>query len=301
MEKNKPFFSIIVPTFSRSDKLANCLESFTRLDYPKNRFHVVVVDDGSKVTPESVVSRFFNHLDVTLIMQAHAGPAAARNNGAKKARGKFLAFLDDDCSPAPDWLLRLQERFNQTPDAAIGGKTLGRVPMNIFSATSQMIIDAVYDFYNKSAEGPHFFTANNLAVPVDSFWNIGGFNASFTTSEDREFCHRWKSNRYRLIYAPEIMIYHDDPITFWGFFRRHYRYGQGAFRFHYRRNGNHTRNNEEVLKFYLHLFSYPFSKEWDLRMLLVGILIILAKSVYVGGYFMERFRLIRDTRFSKHK
>jgi glycosyltransferase involved in cell wall biosynthesis len=62
MEKNKPFFSIIVPTFNRPDKLADCLESLARLDYPKNRFHVVVVDDGSKVTPEPVVSRFFNRL-----------------------------------------------------------------------------------------------------------------------------------------------------------------------------------------------------------------------------------------------
>jgi glycosyltransferase involved in cell wall biosynthesis len=301
MEKNKPFFSIIVPTFNRPDKLADCLESLARLDYPKNRFHVVVVDDGSKVTPEPVVSRFFNRLDVTLLKQAHAGPAAARNNGAKKARGKFLIFLDDDCSPAPDRLLRLQKRFKETPDAAIGGKTLGRVPFNIFSATSQMIINAVYDFYNKSVEGPHFFTTNNLAVPVDSFWNIGGFNSSFTTAEDREFCHRWKSNRYRLIYAPEIIIYHVNPLTFLDFLRCHYRHGQGAFRFHYGRNENHTRNNQEVLKFYLHLLSCPFSKELNLRMLLVGILIILAKSVYVGGYFTERFRFMRNTRSSKHE
>ena len=76
----------------------------TRLGYPQDRFEVIVVDDGSEPPMDSVVSFFRDRLELVLLSQANSGPAAARNTGAAQAKGKFLAFTDDDCTPAPDWL-----------------------------------------------------------------------------------------------------------------------------------------------------------------------------------------------------
>jgi glycosyltransferase involved in cell wall biosynthesis len=290
MEQNKPFLSIIVPTFNRRDKLADCLESLSHLDYPQGRVEVVVVDDGSQVTPESVVSRFLDRLDVTLLTQAHAGPAAARNNGATKARGEFLVFTDDDCSPAPDWLQKLSARFFDFPDHAIGGRTINGLPSNLYSVASQAIIDVVYAYYNTNPNQTCFFASNNLAMPADRFHAIGGFDVTFMTSEDRELCDRWRHYGFQMTYAPEVLVYHAHALTFYAFWQRYFNYGRGAFRFHQavaKRGSGCFRVDH---KFYLNLFRYPFSQEQGQRVLLFTVLLVMSQIANAMGFFGEWLR-----------
>src|SRR5579872_1785193 len=120
----QPLFSIIVPTYSRSVELTNCLEALALQTITADAFEVIVVDDGSPIRPETTVRRFSNCLDVTLVTAAHAGPAASRNRGAERAAGTFLAFTDDDCRPAPGWLSALKECCTALPDHLVGGRTL---------------------------------------------------------------------------------------------------------------------------------------------------------------------------------
>jgi len=60
---------------------------------------VVIVDDDSPTAPVEIVDSFHNQINVRLVVQTRAGPAAARNTGAANATGEFLAFTDDDCAP----------------------------------------------------------------------------------------------------------------------------------------------------------------------------------------------------------
>ena len=106
-KSNLPLISIIIPTFRRPTHLKVCLESFTRIDYPRNRFEVIVVDDGSPNPPKAVLADFSEQFDVSLLTTSHAGPAKARNRGAEIANGDILAFTDDDCEPAADWLMKM--------------------------------------------------------------------------------------------------------------------------------------------------------------------------------------------------
>ncbi|MFC1578256.1 glycosyltransferase [Thermodesulfobacteriota bacterium] len=131
-ESNRPFISIIIPTYKRPERLAVCLKSLSRLDYPRERFEVIVVDDGSRKPPETVIAEFQGDFDVMLFTQIHAGPATARNTGAAQAKGEVLAFTDDDCEPAADWLQTLAQRFAATPNCAIGGRALNGLPDNPF-------------------------------------------------------------------------------------------------------------------------------------------------------------------------
>ncbi len=74
--QKQPFVSIIVPTYNRPEQLAACLRSLACLDYPYNRFEVIVVDDGSKKLPKTVVTSFGNQFNITLLEQRNSGPAA---------------------------------------------------------------------------------------------------------------------------------------------------------------------------------------------------------------------------------
>ena len=104
MGPKPPLFSVVIPTYGRPRQLTACLQSLARLDDSRGAFEVIVVDDGSETPPQAAIAAAGVRLDVALLQQSHAGPAAARNAGALKARGAFLAFTDDDCQPAPDWL-----------------------------------------------------------------------------------------------------------------------------------------------------------------------------------------------------
>ena len=66
MRNQQPFFSIVIPTYNRPEKLKSCLESLTCLDYDSDRFEIVLVDDGSPQSSESIVTPFQNKLNIQL-------------------------------------------------------------------------------------------------------------------------------------------------------------------------------------------------------------------------------------------
>jgi GT2 family glycosyltransferase len=290
MRQEQPFLSIVIPTYARPRQLATCLQSLACLDYPHDRFEVIVVDDGSETPPEAVVASFCGQLDVTLLTQAHAGPAVARNTGAARAKGKFLAFTDDDCAPAPDWLQSLAARFARASDCAIGGRTLNALPDNPYSTASQLLVAYLYSYYNADPDQARFFASNNLAMPADRFHTIGGFDTTYTrtAAEDRELCDRWLHHGYRMTYAPEALVYHAHVLTFRTFWRQHFNYGRGAFHFQQARAHRACgRIRLEPLPFYLNLLRYPSSQAQGWRALLLAALLVVSQVVNAAGFFWE--------------
>lgn len=286
----RALFSVVIPTYRRPKQLARCLEALASLDYPHDDFEVIVVDDGSADPPSAEVAAFRGLLDITLIPQPHSGPATARNTGAALARGRFLAFIDDDCAPAPTYLSRLADRFAAGPDRAVGGLTLNSLTAKLYSTASQMLVHYLYDYYNAVPEQARFFASNNLAVPADRFRAIGGFDSDFTqaTAEDREFCARWLHNGYRMTYAPEIIVYHAHALTLAGFWRQHFRYGYGAFHFHRARAQKaSSRIKVEPLAFYLGMLRYPFLHARSSQPVLLATLMIVSQLANAAGFVCE--------------
>jgi hypothetical protein len=96
----------------------------------------------------------------------------------------------------------------------------------------QLIVDFVYAYYNADPSQARFFASNNLAFPADRFRTFSSFDTTFRTSEDRDLCDRWLHHAYRMTYAPEVIMSHVYPLTLRTFWRQHFNYGRGAFRFH---------------------------------------------------------------------
>jgi glycosyltransferase involved in cell wall biosynthesis len=255
MRSPASLFSVIVPTHGRPRQLATCLESLAQLQAPAGSFEVVVVDDGSPEPLDGVVKPYHKRLDLTLLRQPNGGPGSARNAGAAVARGRFLAFTDDDCSPAPDWLVALARRFEKTPQRMIGGRTVNRLTRNPYAMASQLIVDMVYAFYNQDPEAARFFASNNMAVPADLFRRLGGFDGkSFrVASEDRELCDRWLHLGHAMIYAPEAVVLHAHPLTLHTFCKQHFAYGRGAWLYHRHRASRGSGRLRDDFRFHTHL------------------------------------------------
>jgi GT2 family glycosyltransferase len=286
-----PFFSIIIPTYNRPRQILSCLQALSCLDYPRNLLEVIVVDDGSEKLSENIVGPFSDHLDLTFYSQLHTGPAGARNAGAERAKGTILVFTDDDCTPAPDWLKALAMRFQKTPDCIIGGPTVTTLTHNLYSTASQLLIDYLHSHYNNDPNNACFLTTSNLAVPKDRFNALGGFDQNFLRAggEDREFCHRWLHNGFRMIYAPEVVVHHTHVLTFLAFWRQHFNYGRGAFQF--RRISAHRGQKQsrlEPLSFYVHLLCYPFSLLNVRHKTIFFALFAMSQAANAAGYFWGR-------------
>jgi len=291
MGHSHPYFSVIVPTHERAGQLAICLRALAGQNYPRDRFEVVVVDDGSTISPKASVEGFLNKLNMRLLGQLHSGPAAARNYGARHAIGNFLAFTDDDCAPSPSWLQTLAAGFDSFPDCALGGRTINGVPNNLYSTTSQLVIDYLYTHYNPNRQRATFLTSNNLALPAERFHALGGFDAAWkcAAGEDRELCDRWVSHGYRMVYVPEAVVEHFHTLTWRTFFRQHFNYGRGAF--YFRRAFARRRQGPIRLErpsFYLAAIRYPFSQRQANKALAVAALIIGAQVASAAGFFWER-------------
>lgn len=294
MLENQILFSIIIPTYNRPQPLTNCLQSLANLDYPDNRFEVIVVDDGSKISLDTVVKPFQNQLNLTLISQSNTGPATARNTGANLAKGQYLAFTDDDCSLDPNWLSALENTFSKIPNALLGGKTINALPDNPYSTASQLLIDYIYDYYNLNSSQAEFFASNNFAVSRELFNQVGQFDLNFplAAAEDREFCDRWLFSGYSLYYVPQAIIYHSHDLNLPKFWRQHFNYGCGAFHFHQiRSRRNQTSMKVEPLRFYLQLLAYPLMTKYQiLSKVLISGLLFISQIANVLGFLKTKLQ-----------
>ena len=103
--EERPFISVIIPTFNRVDLLKETVESVRNQTF--RDFELIVVNDGSS---DGTAQWLSGQTDLRVFTQENSGIAASRNKGASAARGPWLAFLDHDDLWAPD-KLEIQAAF----------------------------------------------------------------------------------------------------------------------------------------------------------------------------------------------
>src|SRR5205814_3039625 len=118
-----------------------------------------------------------------------------------------------------------------------------------------------------------WFTTNNLAVPAVGFRAVGGFDPTFRTAEDRDFCSRWVESGLQMSYEPRAVVEHANPLTLGSFVALHFAYGRGAFRYHRaQRHGGRPVRVEP--SFYLALARAPPEEHRRRRLALEGLLLL---------------------------
>ncbi|MGB2691989.1 MAG: glycosyltransferase [Thermodesulfobacteriota bacterium] len=286
-------FSIIIPTYERPVQISKCLKSITNLDYPKNKFEVIVVDDGSINPPNKLINSYKDRLNIRLFTQKNAGPAGARNTGAKKASGKFLAFTDDDCEPESNWLNAFENEFKRDSEIFLGGYTINSLSDNAYSTASQELINYLYSYYNSEQDNATFFASNNIAVRADLFQGIGGFDVTTlrATAEDREICDRWVYKRHKMTYTTDAIVFHSHDLSLSQYWGQHFNYGRGAYYF---RKVRALRGQEKVklepTSFYSNLIIYPYKRKEIKQKTYISILLVLSQIANALGYYWERIR-----------
>ena len=283
-------FSVIVPTYNRPEHITACVASLRRLAPPAGRLEILIVNDGGSALPTGISDDVGDGREVRVIEQANAGPATARNTGARMARGTLLAFTDDDCRPEPGWLVAFDEALRAQPDALAGGRTLNAVD-SVYAEVSQLLADFVASYFDGGVSG-RFFTSNNLAVSREAFLAAGAFDTSFPFSagEDRELCDRWSAQGRPSVQVESAVIRHEHALTLRRFVRQHFTYGRGGAAFRRKRSAT---DRPVVVEpgFYAKSLAYAWRHSPRMRGALYVALIVLAHASYAAGLLWESRRL----------
>lgn len=271
--------------------------AIARQDYPHDEFEVVVVDDGSNSPPHEVVQSVAHLITVELVAHPeNRGPATARNIGAARARGTWLAFVDDDCIPHVNWLRELERQLECQPQVLVGGGLRNGVPSNLCAEASHQLVTFLGEYYNVDASNAEWFTSANIACSREAFHAIGGFGASFplAAAEDRDFCDRWHEAGFRLALAPDAVVEHARVMALPQFLDQHHTYGRGAHYLHEARTGRGAITHRlEPLRFYWRLVTYPVTHWAGWRTPFLMALMVMSQAAYAAGYYIERARARR--------
>src|SRR5205807_9152665 len=136
------------------------------------------------------------------------------------------------------------------------------------------LIDVGYAQNNSGPADRRWFTTNNLAVPTAGFRAIGGFDSSFRTAEDRDFCSRWVQSGLRMSYEPRAVVEHEHRHTLQSFLGVHFTYGRGAFRYRHKQQREGRPVGVEP-SFYLALARAPLTGEHRRRWVALEGLLLL--------------------------
>lgn len=285
-------FSIVIATYNRPRQLEFCLEAICKLIYPKENYEVVVVDDGSKVSLENLIKKFADRLNIVLLRKSNNGPAGARNAGVAIAKGKYIAFTDDDCKVDEYWLSHLAAELDSDKDLVIGGKTENLLVDNIYSTASQLLVDYMYQYHEKCQRKTKFFTGNNIALSKKLFEKVGGFDEEafyLMVGEDRNFCERLAEAGAKLKYLDTAKIYHFHYLNLKSFIRQHFNYGGGSYKCHQLRARRKDQQIElEPITFYLQLLLYPFYKLQGTEKFTGFMLFLVMQVANTAGFFYQK-------------
>lgn len=197
--RSPPRVSVVVPSYNRSALLGRCLSSLEAQTLAKQAYEVIVVDDGSVDDTPDVCAEFIRKATMGLVYVrgSHRGPAAARNLGISRARAGIVAFIDDDCTAARDWLEQISAPFHHEHLAGVEGKVVRHPDCTPFT------------HFVENLNGGQFLTAN-MAYRLEALEAVHGFDETYlhAAAEDWDLAFRVLDHGGTILFRPEAVVVH---------------------------------------------------------------------------------------------
>jgi GT2 family glycosyltransferase len=203
-------FSIIIPVKELNTYLEESVPILLELDYA--RFEIIILPNSA---PKRLPS-YLRHKRVSIIPSGRVSPAIKRDIGAKRARGEYLAFIDDDAYPRKDWLKVAEVLFKQKKVAALCGPALTPDGSSFMQRVSGLFYETLmggggmsyryrparHSFYVDDYPTVNFFVKRKV------FQELGGFDSTFWPGEDTKFCLDLTKRDHKIWYSNKIIVWH---------------------------------------------------------------------------------------------
>jgi glycosyltransferase involved in cell wall biosynthesis len=221
-----PFISIVIPVRNDAARLQLCLQAIAANDYPRNRYEVLVHDNGSIDDSVAVARRAC----CRVYIEPNVRVGELRNRAAGRAKGNILAFIDADHQIAEGWLRAAAESLQAPKVAAVGAPYRAPVP----ATWVQRALDAQRE--PPVGQRVDWLPSGNLAVWRNAFLQVDGFDASLETCEDVDFCRRLRGAGFQIVADGRMHSRHlGEPATLGQLFKAELWRGRDNLRVSFRR------------------------------------------------------------------
>jgi len=203
-----PAVSVISPAFNVERTVGDTVRSLLSQDYPADRLQIIVVDNASTDNTATILAPCAHR--ITVIREPRRGRAQARNAGLRIARNPVVAFIDADCTAAPDWLSHLVPRLEDPSVGVAGGKILAARPCNAIEEFGEWLHD-----HARSIETfkPPYAITPNWASRREVLEQLGGFDEQLRRTEDADLSYRMLEAGYRIVYEERAVVYQRNKST----------------------------------------------------------------------------------------
>jgi len=227
-----PFVSVTIPAYNEEKSIKTTIESVTNLEYPKDRFEVLVVSDGSTDNTESLVREAIESnkkYNIQLITQKNKGKGAALNKALNKAKGEFFVCLDADSFIDNDALLKMLPYFKDEKVAAVLPSLKVHKPEKLLEKLQwyEYIINMFYKELMGKLNCVHVAPGPFSVYRTSIIKEIGKFDENNIT-EDLEIALRLQYNDYKIVQVMNTEVTTLAPDTIKELYTQRNRWFKGA-------------------------------------------------------------------------
>ena len=232
-EGHLPLVSVVIPCRNGELTLPSCLDALNQQTLAAADFEVIVADGRSTDATATIAQK----KQAQVVDNPGRGAAAGRNAGIAHARAKYVAFLDDDCIPPPDWLANALREIEHSSAGAVGGAL--RCPPG--SSSWSEAIDIIFGLSTraaKSVQGRRIevqttqpmavldIPGGNCILRREAALAVGPYDEDLW-AEDVDLHLRLRQAGYVLQHAPSMVCDHAHKASVQSFFRQARRYAIG--------------------------------------------------------------------------
>ncbi len=219
---SEPVVSIVVPMYNQVEHTYYCVRSI--YEYNKNpNYEVIIADDRSPDGNEFLKQ----HIDNLIIVrnETNLGFLKNCNNAAKKARGKYIVFLNNDTVTRKEWLVELLQTFENYKDAGLVGSKLIYPNGKLQEAGGIVWKDgSAWNYGNQDhADKPEYnyvkevdyISGASIMIKTSLWKEIGGFDEHFSPAycEDSDLCFEVRKRGYKVYYQPFSIVVHFEGAS----------------------------------------------------------------------------------------
>lgn len=313
--------SIVIPTHNRALYLAKTLQSIVVQTIPP--FEVIVVNNGSTDHTQDVIKKYMHQLPLVPITEKIQSYAHTRNVGVYKARGDIIALIDDDCEADRHWVQKILHAHTYGTYVIQGIGIENPASRNIYSFVHNLRCQEGY-LYGESLSTTSYRYGKQTYPLITS---IDNKNVSFSRkllkkfvpwyaewlppyicADDVELAQRLSLSEIKIIYNPNIWVFHQGRESLAALLQRNFEYGKSDWWIYVLIKRQMAKNTKVWKSFHnfviihkcrslLKIFLIDFglfqklmqSSQFPMVTRIYGIIIfILAKSVRKVGYFYEK-------------
>lgn len=216
-------YSIIIPVKAINDYVRETIPYIQKL--PSSNWEVFILPNEKD--PDE-----WQDARIKIISSGTVGPADKRDQGAKLAQGEILVFLDDDSYPEPNLLEIADQYFSKKEITAIGGPAMTpphdsfwqKVSGTVFLSKVGGGIPSRYVPLGSAREVDDWPSVN-LMIRKKDFLEVGGFDSKYWPGEDTKLCLELIKKSKKIIYVPELKVWHHRRTGFLRHLRQVGNYG----------------------------------------------------------------------------